>query len=82
MPDNDYIPNADAEAQAWANNFLTVANANLPAGGLVAGDTAPIAAAKSAFDAVLSDVAAKKSAYEAAIANKNIRRKSLDSLIA
>lgn len=39
MPDNNYIPNADAEAQAWANNFLTVANANLSALGLTAGDT-------------------------------------------
>jgi len=82
MPnDSDYIPSNDAAAQAWANNFLTVANASLPALGLVADDTAPIAAAKSAFDAALSDVAAKKSAYEAAVANKNTRRKSLDDAV-
>ena len=48
MPDIGYIPNAAAAAQAWSANFLAVANANLPALGLVAGNTAPISAAKTA----------------------------------
>jgi hypothetical protein len=35
---NDYIPRGDAEFNGWLANFVTYANANLAALGLVAGD--------------------------------------------
>jgi hypothetical protein len=41
----DYIPAPDAEFHAWQQNFVTYANANLAALGLVAGDMTPITAA-------------------------------------
>jgi len=54
MAEIDYIPKADAAAQAWTANFLTVASGSLAQIGLVAGDLAPITVAKTAFDAALS----------------------------
>ena len=35
----DYLPGPDADYQAWVTNFVTYANANLAALGLVAGGT-------------------------------------------
>ncbi len=43
----DYIPGPDASFQAWQSNFVTYANANLAALGLVAADMTPITAAQS-----------------------------------
>ena len=41
MP-GDYIPRPDADFNAWQQNFITYANANLAALGLVAGDLTPV----------------------------------------
>ena len=64
----DYIPGPDASYQAWQSNFVTYANANLAALGLVAADMAPITAAQTtwttAFPAHVAAVAAAKAAKQ------------------
>ena len=45
----DYIPAADAEFNAWQQNFVTYANAHLVDLGLVAGDLTPITAAQTTW---------------------------------
>jgi hypothetical protein len=64
----DYIPGPDANFQAWQSNFVTYANANLAALGLVAADLAPITAAQTtwatAFPAHVAAVAAAKAARQ------------------
>jgi len=65
----DYIPGPDANFQAWQSNFVTYANANLAALGLVAADMAPITAAQTtwatAFPAHVAAVNAAKAAKQA-----------------
>lgn len=65
----DYIPAPDAEFNAWQVNFVTYANANLAALGLVAADMATITAAQttwtSAFPAHVTAVAAAMAAKQA-----------------
>lgn len=64
----DYIPGPDANFQAWQSNFVTYANANLAALGLVAADMAPVTAAQgvwtTAFPAHVAAVAAAKAAKQ------------------
>lgn len=43
----DYIPAADSQFDAWQQNFITYANANLAALGLVAGDLTPATTAQT-----------------------------------
>ena len=45
----DYIPAPDAEFHAWQQNFVTCANANLAALGLVASDMTPVTNAQSTW---------------------------------
>ena len=45
----DYIPGPDASFQAWQSNFVTYANANLVALGLVAADMVPITTAQTSW---------------------------------
>lgn len=65
----DYIPGPDANFQAWQANFVTYANANLAALGLVASDMTPVTAAQTnwnnAFPAHITAVAAAKAAKQA-----------------
>jgi hypothetical protein len=64
----DYIPGPDASFQAWQDNFVTYANANLVALGLTAPDMAPITAAQTdwaaAFPAHIAAAAAAKAAKQ------------------
>ena len=64
----DYIPGPDASFQAWQSNFVTYANANLAALGLVAADMTPITAAQSpwvnGFTAHIAAVNAAKAAKQ------------------
>jgi hypothetical protein len=46
---NDYIPRGDAEFNGWQANFVSYANTNLVALGLVAGDMTPITTAQTAW---------------------------------
>ena len=75
MP-QDYIPAPDLDYQAWLVNFVTVANANLAALGLVAGDMTPVTTAKTPFDTAIPDVVAKRQAFEQAVENKVTTRKA------
>lgn len=65
----DYIPAPDAEFNAWQQNFVTYASANLAGLGLVAGDMTPITAAQttwaSAYPAHVTAAAAATSARAA-----------------
>ena len=65
----DYIPGPDANFQAWQSNFVTFANANLAALGLVAADMTPVTAAQTtwaaAFPAHITAAAAAKAAKQA-----------------
>lgn len=45
----DYIPGPDASFQAWQSNFVTYANANLAALGLVAADMTPVTTAQTGW---------------------------------
>lgn len=45
----DYIPAPDAEFHAWQANFVSYANANLVALGLVAGDLTPVTTAQTGW---------------------------------
>ncbi|MBY0311659.1 MAG: hypothetical protein K2W85_06300 [Phycisphaerales bacterium] len=64
----DYIPGPDASFQAWQSNFVTYANANLAALGLVAADMTPITAAQTpwqnGFTAHIAAVNAAKAAKQ------------------
>ncbi len=64
----DYIPGPDANFQAWQANFVTYANANLAALGLVAADMTPITSAQgvwtTAFPAHVAAVNAAKAAKQ------------------
>ena len=51
----DYIPGGDAAFNAWLDNFVTYATANLAGLGLVAGDLTPITTAQTAWATSLSD---------------------------
>lgn len=64
----DYIPGPDANFQAWQSNFVTYANANLAALGLVAADMTPVTATQTgwttAFPAHVAAVNAAKAAKQ------------------
>ncbi len=75
MP-QDYIPAPDLDYQAWLVNFVTVANANLAALGLVAGDMTPVTTAKTPFDTAIPDVVTKQQALAQAVQNKVTTRKT------
>lgn len=46
----DYLPGPDADYQAWVTNFVTYANANLAALGLVAADMTPVTTNQTTFN--------------------------------
>ena len=64
----DYIPGPDASFQAWQNQFVTFANANLAALGLVAADMTPVTTNQAlwttAFPAHVAAVNAAKAAKQ------------------
>ena len=76
MP-NNYLPNKDADLIPWLGNFLTVANANLVALGLVAADVDPIKALQPTYSTNLNDVEVKKAALAAAVETKDATKDSI-----
>ncbi len=75
----DYIPGPDADFQAWVANFVTFANANLAALGLVAADMTPITTAQTAWT---TGFAAHIAAKAAAIASKQTKDENRAALTA
>jgi hypothetical protein len=62
----DYIPDADNQFKAWADNFIDHANAHLAGLGLAAGDLAELVNMHSDFNSKLAEhVTAKQAAHAA-----------------
>jgi hypothetical protein len=70
----DYIPGPDASFQAWQSNFVTYANANLAALGLVAADMVPITAAQTTWTTAFPAHVAAANAAKAAKQTKDEAR--------
>jgi hypothetical protein len=67
----NYLPTKETELAVWLSNFVTVANANLVALGLVAADLTPVSTLQPTFTANINDVEAKKAALASAIDTKD-----------
>ncbi len=70
----DYIPGPDASFQAWQSQFVTFANANLAALGLVAADMTPITTAQAAWTTAFPAHVAAVNAAKAAKQTKDEAR--------
>ncbi len=80
MP-SDYLPSQDAELVAWMTNFVTYANANLAALGLVAGDMTPVSTNQTTFNTTFNaNIAAQNNAKNAAAA-KDLARTNLEIVV-
>lgn len=77
----DYIPGPDASFQAWQANFVTYANANLAALGLVAGDMTPVTAAQTTWNTAFPAHVAAVNAAKAAKQTKDEARQAYVAVI-
>lgn len=77
----DYIPGPDANFQAWQTNFVSYANANLAALGLVAGDMTPVTTAQTAWQTAFPAHVAAANAAKAAKQTKDEARSAFVSTI-
>ena len=77
----DYIPASDAEFNAWQANFVTYANANLAALGLVAADLTPIVTAQPVWTGSLTAHVAAQANAQSKRAAKDDNRTALETLI-
>lgn len=77
----DYIPGPDANFQAWQTNFVTYANANLAALGLVAADMTPVTTAQTAWQTAFPAHVTAANAAKAAKQAKDEARASYVSTI-
>lgn len=77
----DYLPGPDADYQAWVNNFVTYATANMAALGLVAADLTPVSTAQTAFISGFADHIAARAAAQAAKQAKDQARRDLTAAI-
>lgn len=76
MP-KSYYPTKDSEFTIWLQNFTTVANANLVALDIVAGDLAPITTLQPTYTNNLNDVEAKKAALAGAVETKDATKATI-----
>ena len=77
----DYIPGGDAAFNAWLDNFVTYATANLANLGLVAGDLTPVTTAQTAWATALSAHVTAQQAAKSATQQKNTDRVAVVSLV-
>lgn len=77
----DYLPGPDADFQAWVTNFVTYANANLAALGLVAADMTPVTTNQTTFNTNFAAHIAAKNAAQAAKQAKDEGRAGLTAAI-
>ena len=68
---NDYIPTSDTIYQDWLGNFITVANANLSALGLLATELTGLTTDKTAYDTAITDLETKKASMKSATQTKD-----------
>jgi len=71
----DYIPDADGQFAAWANNLMDYADGHLVDLGLVAGDLADLSNMQADFDAKMADHITAQQAAKAATQAKNDSRR-------
>lgn len=79
MAGKSYLPTKDSDLQFWAANFLTVANANLAALGLVADDLKNVTTDKTSFDTAVTNNKAKQAEAKSAAENKKNARKKFET---
>jgi hypothetical protein len=77
MSAEDYIPKPDAELPPYLNNFVTYANANLVALGLVAADVTPISTGATSYQTALNAVETAKEALKQAVIAKDTAKKTV-----
>lgn len=77
----DYIPGSDTEFQAWIDNFVSYATANLADLGLAPPDMIPISAAQSDFSTKFSANITAQQAAQSARQDKDDARDELEGLI-
>jgi hypothetical protein len=78
---SDFIPGPDSDFSVWTKNFLTYANANLAALGLVAADLTPITTADVAFNTALATNVSAQSQAQSARISKDGARRDLENFI-
>ncbi len=78
---NDYIPRGDAEFNGWLANFVTYANANLVALGLVAGDMTPVTTAQTTWNSKYPAHVAAAAAAIAAREGKDAARTGVEAAV-
>jgi hypothetical protein len=81
MPNKDYLPTKDTDLQAWTQNFLAVANANLAPLGLIAGDITPVTTDKTNFDTAITNNNTKQAEAKAATQQKNTVKTNMSTKI-
>ena len=72
-----YYPTNDTQLIVWLNNFVTVANANLAALGLVAADMTPITTLQPTYTTTVNDVEIKKAALASATETKEATKEAV-----
>ena len=77
MPAKDYIPLKEGDIVPWTENFIAVANANLPTLGLQASDITAVTTKKSDFATKLNTAIAKQAESKAATEAKNMQKTTL-----
>jgi hypothetical protein len=77
----DYLPGPDTDYQAWVTNFVTYANANLAALGLVAADMTPVTTNQTSFNTNFAGHIAAKQAAQTAKQSKDNSRRDLTAAI-
>jgi len=78
---SDYLPRTDGDFNAWQVNFLTYANANLAALGLVAADLLPVSNAQTNWNTAYNTHVTAQAAAIAATTSKDNARGLCESAI-
>ena len=78
---DDYLPKKDKDLQAWLNNFVTIANANLPALGITVLDMGPITSDQTSFTGAIATLVTAKDTLKSATQGKNqVRKKAVNDI--
>jgi hypothetical protein len=76
---SNFLPDKDRDLVAWANNFITVATANLDALGLLSSDLTGLVGGAADMGTDLDTMTGLKAQFEAQVADKNDTRSFLES---
>jgi len=77
MASKDYIPKKEGDIIPWTENFIAVANANLPVLGLTAPDLTAVTTKKTDYSTKLNSAIAKQAESKAATEAKNMSKSGL-----